>query len=147
IMRPFRFSVNLGRTVSRSEWVELARKVESLGYNLLNVSDHLTDVIAPFPALVCAAEATQRLRVGTNVLNNDMRHPVLVAREAAAVDLLTDGRLQLGLGAGSIRSEYEEAGLTFDRGAIRVARLAEAVDIIKRLLRGEQVNMAGQHYR
>src|SRR5947208_2390396 len=84
---------------------------------------------APMPALVAAAEATKTLRLGTNVLNNDLRHPVLVAREAATVDLLTDGRLQLGLGAGSIRSEYDEAGLAFEPGRIRVERLAEAVAI------------------
>src|SRR4029077_10136364 len=99
------------------------------------------------PAVVSAAEATTHLRVGTNVLNNDLRHPVLVAREAATADLLTDGRFQLGLGAGSIRSEYEQAGLKFDRGAIRVERLAEAVAIIKGLLRGDEVTFEGQHYR
>jgi len=99
------------------------------------------------PALVSAADATKHLRVGTNVLNNDLRHPVLVAREAATVDLLTDGRFQLGLGAGSIQSEYEQAGLSFDTGATRVERLAEAVTIIKRLLKGEQATFAGRHYR
>jgi alkanesulfonate monooxygenase SsuD/methylene tetrahydromethanopterin reductase-like flavin-dependent oxidoreductase (luciferase family) len=81
------------------------------------------------------------------VLNNDLRHPVLVAREAAAVDLLTDGRLQLGLGAGSIRSEYDQVGLGFDTGGTRVERLAEAVNIIKGLLKGEQLTFAGRHYR
>jgi probable F420-dependent oxidoreductase len=109
--------------------------------------DHLTDRIAPVPTLAIAAEATKQLRVGTNVLNNDLRHPVLVAREAAAVDLLTNGRCELGLGAGSIRSEYEQVGLDFDRGAVRVDRLTEAVIVIKGLLRGEQLTFAGQHYR
>jgi probable F420-dependent oxidoreductase len=99
------------------------------------------------PALVSAAEATKHLRVGTNVLNNDFRHPVLVAREAATIDLLTDGRLQLGLGAGSIRSEHEQAGLHFDRGRTRVERLSEAVTIIKGLLSGERVTFSGRHYR
>jgi hypothetical protein len=81
------------------------------------------------------------------VLNNDFRHPVLVAREAATVDLLTEGRLQLGLGAGYVQSEYEQAGLDFDAGGIRVERLAEAVTLIKGLLKGEQVTLAGRHYR
>jgi probable F420-dependent oxidoreductase len=99
------------------------------------------------PALVSAAEATRHIRVGTYVLNNDLRHPVLVAREAAAVDLLTDGRFELGLGAGSIRSEYEQVGLDFDRGAVRVERLTEAVTVIKGLLKGERVSFVGQHYR
>jgi luciferase-like monooxygenase len=88
--------------------------------------------------LISAAEATNSLRVGTNVLNNDFRHPVLVAREAATVDLLTEGRLQLGLGAGYMQSEYEQTGLDLDAGRIRVERLAEAVTLIKGLLKGEQ---------
>jgi alkanesulfonate monooxygenase SsuD/methylene tetrahydromethanopterin reductase-like flavin-dependent oxidoreductase (luciferase family) len=97
--------------------------------------------------LVGAADATKHLRIGTNVLNNDLRHPVLVAREAATVDLLSNGRFELGLGAGSIRSEYDQAGLTFDRGATRVDRLAEAVAVIKGLLKGEQTTFTGQYYR
>jgi probable F420-dependent oxidoreductase len=143
---PFRFGVNLRGAPSRAAWVEKACKVEALGYDILNVPDHLADLPAPFPALVAAAEATTRLLVGTNVLNNDFRHPVLVAREAATVDQLSGGRLRLGLGAGSIRSEYEEAGFAFDRGAVRVARLAEAVAIIKDLLGGERVTVAGKFY-
>jgi probable F420-dependent oxidoreductase len=85
--------------------------------------------------------------VGTNVLNNDLRHPVLVAREAATVDILTDGRFLLGLGAGSIRSEYEQIGATFDAGGTRVERLTEAVTIVKGLLAGETVTFAGRHYQ
>ena len=146
-IKPFRFGVNVRYAQSRSEWVEKARKIESLGYDTFNAPDHLADLLAPLPALVSAAGATSHLRVGTNVLNNDLRHPVLVAREAATVDLLTDGRLQLGLGAGSIRSEYQQAGLDFSRGAVRVERLAEAIAIVKGLLRGERVSLVGQHYR
>jgi probable F420-dependent oxidoreductase len=146
-MKPFRFGVNLAHARSRTEWQEMARKVEALAYDTLTIPDHLADLLSPMPALVSAAEATTRLRVGTNVLNNDLRHPVLVAREAAAVDLLTEGRLQLGLGAGSIKSEYDEVGLSFDDGATRVERLAEAVTIIKGLLSGEEVTVAGRHYR
>jgi probable F420-dependent oxidoreductase len=143
-VKPFRFGVNVRSARSRSEWMEKAGRVEEFDYDVFNVPDHLTE---PFPALVSAATASTRLRVGTHVLNNDLRHPVLVAREAATVDLLTEGRLQLGLGAGSMRAEYEEVGLNFDRGALRVERLAEAVAIIKRLLGGETVTFAGKHYR
>src|SRR5713101_2648312 len=146
-MKPFRFGVNVWHASSRAEWVEKARKVEELGYSTLTVPDHLTNLFSPIPAALSAAEATKHLRVGTNVLNNDLRHPVLVAREAATVDLLTEGRFQLGLGAGSLRSEYDEAGLGFDRGATRVERLSEAITIIKGLLKGEQVTFAGRHYR
>src|ERR1700731_383286 len=138
-IKPFRFGVNVRSAESRAEWRAKARKIEALGNQILNLPDHLTDLVSPLPALVSAAEATTALRVGTNVLNNDLRHPVLVAREAATVDLLTDGRLQLGLGAGIIKSEYDEAGLRFDPGKIRVERLAEAVEIIKRLLAGDSV--------
>jgi probable F420-dependent oxidoreductase len=102
--------------------------------------------VAPMPALACAAEATTRLRVATLVLNNDFRHPVLLAREAALVDVLSDGRLQLGLGAGYMKAEYAQAGLPFDRGGVRVARLAEAVAILKGLLRGDTVTFSGHHY-
>jgi probable F420-dependent oxidoreductase len=146
-MKPFRFGVSVRHAQSRAEWMQKARKVEALGYATLTVPDHLTDLVAPMPALISAAEATKTLRIGTNVLNNDLRHPVLVAREAATVDLLTDGRLELGLGAGSIKSEYDEAGFSFDPGGARVERLAESVTIIKSLLNGEQVTFAGRHYR
>ena len=146
-MKPFRFGVNVWRAASRAEWVDKARKIEDLGYSTLSVPDHLTDLFAPIPALVSAAAATRTLRVATNVLNNDLRHPVLVAREAATVDLLTDGRLQLGVGAGHMKSEYDQAGLDFDAGAIRVERLAEAITILKGLLAGEQVTFSGRHYR
>ena len=126
-MKPFRFGIGIGIGIgqinSRADLAEKARKIEALGYDTLTLPDHLTDCLAPVPAMVSAASATTRLRIGTNVLNNDLRHPVLVAREAAAVDLLTDGRLQLGLGAGSIKSEYDEAGLPFASGRVRVASL------------------------
>src|SRR5713101_253097 len=128
-MKPFRFGVNVLSAGSRAEWADKASKLEDLGYWMLTVPDHLADIFSPMPALVSVAAATKTLRVGTNVLNNDFRHPVLVAREAATVDLLTDGRLQLGLGAGSIKSEYDQAGLGFDAGGARVERLSEAVTI------------------
>ena len=99
------------------------------------------------PALVAAAHATKDLRVGTMVLNNDFRHPVLVAREAATLDLLSDGRLELGLGAGHMKSEYDQAGLSFDPGGTRVERLTEAVVIVKGLLAGEPLTFSGRHYR
>lgn len=145
--KAFRFGVNVRSAASGHEWAEKARRIEALGYSTLTVPDHLADMLAPIPAAVAAADATTRLRVGANVLNNDLRHPVVVAREAATADLLTGGRFQLGLGAGHMKAEYDEAGLTFDPGAVRVARLAEAVTIIKALLRGERVTFAGHHYR
>ena len=146
-MPPFRFGVNLRTAASGAAWGEAARRAEALGYSTLTVPDHFTEMFSPMPAIVAAAAATTRLRVGTLVLNNDFRHPVLLAREAALADVLSDGRLQLGLGAGYMKSEYAQAGLTFDRGGVRVARLGEAVTILKGLMRGDTVTFAGQHYR
>src|SRR5712692_9931777 len=146
-MKPFRFGVNAWSAGSRAEWTDKAQKAEELGYSVFTVPDHIARIFAPMPALMSAAAATKRLRVGTNVLNNDFRHPVLVAREAATADLLTDGRFELGLGAGHMQSETDLAGLPFERGRVRVERLAEAVTIIKGLLAGAEVTFAGQHYR
>src|SRR5262245_2013636 len=146
-VRPFRFGINARDARARDEWQDKARRVEALGYSALLVPDHLAAMLSTVPAVVSAADATTTLRVGTNVLNNDLRHPVLLAREAATIDLLTDGRLELGLGAGYMRAEYDQAGLRFDRGGGRVERLAEAVTIIKGLLGGAAVDFTGRHYR
>src|SRR5207253_137540 len=121
--QPFRFGVNMRTGTSGAAWGEAARRAEALGYSTLTVPDHFTEMFSPMPAVMAAAAATTRLRVGTLVLNNDFRHPVLLAREAALIDLLTDGRLQLGPGAGYMKSEYEHAGAPFARGGVRGARL------------------------
>jgi probable F420-dependent oxidoreductase len=113
---------------------------------VLLVADHLTDSLAPIPALVAAADATTTLRVGSFVLANDFRHPALVAREAATVDLLTDGRFELGLGAGHMRWEYDEVGIPFLPAGTRVGRLEESVQIVRALLDGEAVEVRGEHY-
>jgi probable F420-dependent oxidoreductase len=146
-MPTFRFGVNARTAVSADAWVALARKVETLGYSTLNLPDHLTERAAPMPALAAAAAATTRLRVGTLVLNNDFRHPVLLAREAATLDWASGGRFELGLGAGYMKGEYDEAGLPFERGGVRVERLVESVAIVKRLLDGDAVTFHGRHYR
>jgi probable F420-dependent oxidoreductase len=146
-MMPFRFGVNARTPGPATAWIALARRLEELGYSTLNLPDHLTDRAAPMAALAAAAAATTRLRVGTLVLNNDFRHPVLLAREASTLDWLSEGRFELGLGAGYVKAEYDEAGLRFERGSARVERLAEAVTIVTRLLAGEVVTFAGRHYQ
>jgi probable F420-dependent oxidoreductase len=146
-MRPFRFGVIVRRAESRAHWADKARRIEDLGYATFLVPDHLAGLLAPMPALIAAAQATKRLRIGTMVLNNDLRHPVLVAREAATVDLLTDGRLELGVGAGYMKAEYEQTGLPFDPGRFRVERLAEAVDLMKRLFTGVPITFTGHYYQ
>lgn len=145
--RPFRFGVSMRAAGSRVEWQAKARRVEELGFDVLLVPDHLAAVFPPLTALCTAAEATTRLRVGTFVLNNDFRHPVLVAREVAAIDLLTDGRFELGIGAGHAAEEYESIGLHYSNGRARASRLAEAVRIIRPLLAGEAVERTGKHYQ
>jgi probable F420-dependent oxidoreductase len=112
------------------------------------VADHLVDgMFPPLTALASAAEATDRLRVGTLVVNNDFHHPVVLAREAATVDLLTDGRLEPGLGAGHMKFEYDQAGLSYDPAGVRVGRLAESAEIIRHLLAGDEVTFEGRYYR
>jgi probable F420-dependent oxidoreductase len=144
---PFRFGVNLRAADSHGAWAEKARRVEDLGYSTLLVPDHLAELLPPLPALVAAAGATSTIRIGTFVLNNDFRHPVLLARDAATLDLLSDGRFELGIGAGHMRSEYTEAGLSFDPAPVRFERLGESVQILRSLLAGETTSFDGRHYR
>lgn len=125
----------------------LARTAESAGYSSLTVPDHLADEM-PAPLTTCAVliEATERIHVGTLVLNNDLRHPVVLAREAAALADLSGGRFELGLGAGHIAAEYMRAGLPFERPARRISRLEEATVIIRALLAGDTATRTGEHY-
>ncbi|MDA0351889.1 MAG: TIGR03621 family F420-dependent LLM class oxidoreductase [Chloroflexi bacterium] len=147
-MHPFRFGLSARGLEGPAEWTSLARRVESLGYDTLSVADHLVDgLLPPFVALATAAAATERIRLGTLVLNNDLRHPVMTAREAAALDVLSGGRVELGLGAGHSKPEYEAIGLPFDDASTRVERLEESAAIVSRLLRGETVNFEGAHYQ
>ncbi len=146
-MHRFRFAVQLSRAASGHEWRALARKAEDLGYSTLLMPDHLDEQWSPFVALTVAAECTTALRVGTLVLGNDYRHPVLVAREAATLDLLSEGRFELGMGAGWMTSDYEQAGIVLDDPGMRVERLAESVVVVKGLLRSGTTSASGPHYR
>jgi probable F420-dependent oxidoreductase len=145
-VRPFRFGVTVPTVTSGAGWVERARRAEQLGYSILQVPDHFRDQLAPVPALTAAAMATTRLRVGALVFCNDFRHPVVLAKEAATIDVLSGGRFELGLGSGWLREEYDQAGIRFDAPGTRIERLAEAVSIVKGLLAGERVAFAGRHY-
>jgi len=144
--RPFRFGVSLRAAANRAEWRARAKRAEALGFDVILVADHVDGVFPPLTALCTAAEAAPGVRVGTYVANNDFRHPVQLAREAATVDLLTDGRLELGLGAGHMGWEYEQTGVPFEDAPTRVARLGEAVAIVRGLLDGETVSLDGSHY-
>jgi probable F420-dependent oxidoreductase len=158
--RPFRFAVQSFSAPSAKAWRERARRVEALGYSALHLADHFLgpgpalaasnhplQELAAVPAMAAAAAATETLRIGCRVFCNDYRHPVLLAKEAATLDLLSDGRLELGLGAGWLRGEYEAAGLRFDPAPARIGRLEEAVGLLRALFSGEPVAHAGPHYR
>jgi probable F420-dependent oxidoreductase len=146
--RRFRFGVLVSDTTSGARLRDDARRIEALGYSTAFVPDHIAHhtPLSPVPTIAAIAQATERLRVGTLVLANDLRHPVQLARDAATLDLLSDGRLELGLGAGSMRSDHEPAGVQFDPLDVRVERLSESVAIIKRLIAGEVVTFNGRHY-
>ncbi len=143
--RKFRFGVQLSRATSREDWITKCRKAESLGYSTVFMPDHFGDQLAPIPALMAAADATA-LRVGPLVLGNDYRHPVVLAKEAATIDLLTEGRLELGLGAGWMRSDYDEAGMTYDAPGVRIERMVEAVAVLKGLFAEGAFSFDGTHY-
>src|SRR5216683_4127511 len=132
VHRPFRFSVQEHHAESARQWRKRAQAIESMGYSALYLPDHFGDQPGPIAALMAAADATTKLRIGSLVLDNDYRHPVVLAKEAATLDLLSDGRLDFGLGAGWLVSDYEQAGLPYDPAAIRIDRLAEAVTIVKK---------------
>src|ERR1700716_2093145 len=117
-MKPFRFAAGVPTPVSRAEFVEAVREVERLGYSSPMLSDHLVGQSAPISALSVAAAVTSTLRIGTFVFNNDLRHPVVLAQELATLDRLSDGRLEIGIGAGWNKPEYEGAGIPEDPGTV-----------------------------
>ncbi|UFR05908.1 LLM class F420-dependent oxidoreductase [Streptomyces sp. Go40/10] len=131
--RPFRFGVNLLTPAPADEWRAKCRRAEDLGYDVILVPDHL-GMVAPFPALVAAAEATRRPRLGTFVLNTGFWNPALLAREVATTDALTGGRLELGLGTGYVQAEHEAAGLPFGSPRERVDHLERTLAELDRLL-------------
>ena len=145
-MHPFRFAVQQESAPNGGAWAVLARRVESLGYDVLVMPDHLGHQLSPFAALGAAASATTTLRVGAFVFANDYRHPLILAREAATLDFLSGGRFEIGMGAGWMTSDYRELGMTYDPASQRVDRLEEAVPLIKQLLAGEHVTHHGTHY-
>src|SRR5581483_3213243 len=134
-MQPFRFGVVAAYAQSHTAWVTTAQRAEELGYATLLIPDRTNaGLLAPMPALAVAAEVTRSLHVGSYVFCNEYRHPVLLAREAATLDLLSDGRFELGLGAGVSGDEAQKMGMTFGNAGTRVERLRESIQLIKQLL-------------
>jgi len=146
-MKPFRFGVQVSQVASASAWRDKARKLEDLGYSTLFMPDHFGEELAPLPAIAMAAAHTTSLRVGSLVFDNDYKHPAILAKEAATIDLLSDGRLELGIGAGWMKTDYDALGLDYDPPAVRVDRFEEALHVIKQCFTGEKFSFAGEHYR
>jgi probable F420-dependent oxidoreductase len=143
----FRFGIQTSKAGSGDEWLQKARRIEELGFSSLFIPDHFGDQFAPLLALAAAAQATSTLRLGTLVLDNDYRHPLVLAKEWATLDVLSDGRVEAGLGAGWMKSDYDESGITYDLPAARIDRFKEGLAIIKGLFTSEgPFSFSGQHY-
>lgn len=146
--RKFRFGIQLSKAASPQEWAELARKAEDLGYSTLSMPDHfVNEEWAPLPAMMAAADATSVLRIGSLVFDNDYKHPVVLAKEAATLDLLSDGRLEFGLGAGWQRTDYEASGIAYDPPGVRIDRFEEGLQVVKGLWGDGPFTFEGEHYR
>jgi probable F420-dependent oxidoreductase len=150
--KPFRFGVINETPLPTGEWFAQLRRIEELGFATFLIRDHLTpdffgDQFAPLIALTAAAGATSTIRLGTLVIDNDFRHPTLLAKEAATLDQLSGGRFELGLGAGWMRREYDAAGLPYDRAGLRIDRLEESIAVLKGLFAGGAFRHDGTHYQ
>jgi probable F420-dependent oxidoreductase len=149
--RAFRFGIITEHSHTPDLWVARARRAEELGYATFLIRDHFVpdffgDQLAPLPALMAAACVTRHLRVGTLVIDNDYRHPAVLAKEAATVDVLSGGRFELGLGAGWLRTEYDRTGIAFDSPGVRIERLTEALHVLKGLFADGPFSFSGKHY-
>jgi probable F420-dependent oxidoreductase len=143
--RKFRFGVQVSGAGSRKDWIEKARKAEDLGYTALHMPDHFGDQLGVIPALMAAAENTN-LKIGTLVLDNDYKHPVVLAKELATIDVLSEGRLELGIGAGWMRTDYEQSGIPYDPPKVRVDRFEEGLKVLKGCFADGPFSFEGTHY-
>jgi probable F420-dependent oxidoreductase len=145
-MLPFRFGVYASATPTMSAWRDQARMAEDLGYSSLYMADHLGGQFAPLVAMTVAAEATTTLHVGTVVLNNDLRNPVVLAKEIATLGLAAEGRVEVGVGAGWLDTDYTNTGIECDKPTVRIDRLAESLTVMKTLWSAGEATFAGEHY-
>jgi probable F420-dependent oxidoreductase len=145
--RRFRFGIQLSTAPDGPSWADQARRAEDLGYDTLFLPDHFGDQLAPVPALMAAADATTELRVGALVFDNDYKHPVVLAKELATVDRLSGGRVEVGLGAGWMASDYEQSGIPMDPPGRRVSRLEEGIAVLKGCFGPGPFSFEGEHYR
>lgn len=143
-MSEFRFGYQI---MSSEDLLGQARRAEAAGFDVLSTSDHVRDGLSPIVPLAAAVGVTERIRLCPMVVNNDFHHPVLLAMQFADLDQLSGGRAELGIGAGHAFTEYAAIGMPFDAPAVRKRRMAEAVELLRRLLDGEEVTHEGEHYR
>lgn len=144
--RPFRFGVQASQANTRDLWVDLAHRCEDQGYSCLTMPDHFDDQLAPVPALMTAANVTTTLRIGALVWDNDYKHPAVLAKELATMDVLSDGRLELGIGAGWMISDYEQMGIPYDSAKVRIDRFVEGLKVIKGAMAEGPFSFSGDHY-
>jgi len=156
--RPFRFGVQAYAPASAVEWRELARRAEGLGFSSFHLADHVigpgpalsatghpVQTVAAIPAMAVAAEATSTIKVGCRVLCVDYRNPVMLTKELATLDFFSEGRLEIGLGAGWLRNEYDAMGVPFDRAGIRLDRLEEVIGLVRASFADGELNIEGRH--
>ncbi|MGB6059836.1 MAG: TIGR03621 family F420-dependent LLM class oxidoreductase [Microthrixaceae bacterium] len=144
--RKFRFGAQLHQPLAGLTWAQTAQRIEELGYSTLFLPDHFGEQLAPIAAMTAAAAATTTLRVGTLVFDNDYRHPVVLAKEMATIDVLFEGRCEVGMGAGWMATDYAESGISMDPPKVRVDRLIEGAEIVRGLWGEGPVNHSGEHY-
>ncbi len=145
-IKPFRFGVQLQKSDSGAEWVEQARRIEGHGYDVATMPDHFDAQFAPVPALQAVLSATTTLRASALVFDNDYKHPLVLAKELATMDVLSDGRVEIGLGAGWMIADYEQAGMTYDRAGVRIDRFVEGLEVIKGVMGATPFSLEGEHY-
>jgi probable F420-dependent oxidoreductase len=143
---PFRFGIQASSSPDRASWVSLAQRAEALGYSTLTMPDHFGDQLAPMPAMMTALDVTTDLRVCALVFDNDYKHPVVLAKELATMDVLSDGRMEIGLGAGWMISDYEQAGMQYDSPGVRIDRFLEGLHIIRKCMEPGAFSFEGTHY-
>lgn len=145
-LRPFRFGVQSSSAKTRADWLDIARRTEDQGYSCLTMPDHYDEQLAPVPALMTAANVTTTLRIGALVWDNDYKHPAVLAKELATMDVLCDGRLELGIGAGWMISDYEQMGIPYDSAKIRIDRFVEGIKVIRGAMAQGPFSFSGEHY-
>ena len=147
VTKPFRFGVQSRSMGPRDAWLESVRRIEALGYSSVSWADHFVGGLDPIASLAAAAVATERLRLTSFVLDNDFRHPAVLAMAAGTIDILSGGRLDLGIGAGWMKPEYTQSGIPFDPPGVRIARLEETLQVLTQLFTGQPVTYSGEYYQ